>query len=204
MLPTATTRIRRSTELRRVELIEIARKILSSRGGEGLTIRAIAEDAGFTEAAIYRHFRSKDEILFGLLDEIDRTLPEWFAEVRARSREPIEQLEQILKEHLSYTERRRGVTFLVMTEILHNGNRQLSQRVRAMLRRYVDTIAEIVRQGVAEGQFNPGVDPEAVAITLFGIVQSSVTFWRFNAQAQPLTAHLEGLWTACRDGIRAR
>ena len=197
-------RVRFSTELRRMELVEVARKILASKGGEGLTTKALAKDVGFTEGAIYRHFRGKDEILLTLVDEIERTLFDRVAQARVAGETPIEQLEHIFKEHLSYAERRRGVTFLVIAEVLRNSNRQLRQRMRNVLVRYLHAIGAIVRRGVHEGQIDPQVDPNAAAITLFSILQTSVTFWRFATEDKPPAAHAEALWLAYRDGVRTR
>lgn len=53
-------------------ILEEALKLFSERGIKETTVRDIAKAVGITEGAIYRHFRSKDEIvheLFGLYSE---------------------------------------------------------------------------------------------------------------------------------------
>ena len=61
---------RRSTTVRRKQIIDTARKLIIKKGSENLTIRGIAQEMGFTESAIYRHFRSKLEILSLLVNDI--------------------------------------------------------------------------------------------------------------------------------------
>ena len=44
-------------------VLDAALRVFHTRGVHGATIRAIAEEAGITEAAIYRHFSSKSHLL---------------------------------------------------------------------------------------------------------------------------------------------
>lgn len=47
---------------RRSSLIDISTRLFASHGYEGTTIRQIAGQAGISEAAIYKHFKSKEEL----------------------------------------------------------------------------------------------------------------------------------------------
>ena len=58
---------RKSTTIRKQQIIEAARKLIIKKGSEHLTVRAIASVVNITEAAIYRHFKSKREILSFLM-----------------------------------------------------------------------------------------------------------------------------------------
>ena len=55
------------TELsgRQIEIIEAAGRILTVSGISGLTIKNLANEMKFSESAIYRHFKSKEEIIIG-------------------------------------------------------------------------------------------------------------------------------------------
>ena len=73
---------RRSTAIRKQQIIDAARKLIIRKGSEHLTVRALAKEVGLIEAAIYRHFKSKLEILSflmthimdGMLLEMERTV----------------------------------------------------------------------------------------------------------------------------------
>ena len=49
---------RKSTAVRKQQIIEAARKLIIKSGSEHLTVRSIAKEVNITEAAIYRHFKS--------------------------------------------------------------------------------------------------------------------------------------------------
>ena len=61
-------RFRMSREARRRQLIEIAVKYFSRFGFQGASTKAIAKEAGVTEAIIYRHFSTKEHLYSAILD----------------------------------------------------------------------------------------------------------------------------------------
>jgi TetR/AcrR family fatty acid metabolism transcriptional regulator len=52
---------------RQIQIIEAATKRIDEHGIQDLTIKTLAADLNLSEAALYRHFKSKNEILLGLL-----------------------------------------------------------------------------------------------------------------------------------------
>src|SRR5699024_8288106 len=52
---------------RQIEIMEAATNRISKFGIQNLTIKTLAEDIGLSEPALYRHFKSKNEILLSLL-----------------------------------------------------------------------------------------------------------------------------------------
>ena len=61
-------RKRLKAEERRSQLLRIAKKLFSECGFENTTTKAIAAAAGVTEAIIFRHFASKEELYANILD----------------------------------------------------------------------------------------------------------------------------------------
>ena len=61
-------RKRLKAEERRSQLLGIAKKLFSECGFENTTTKAIAAAAGVTEAIIFRHFASKEELYANILD----------------------------------------------------------------------------------------------------------------------------------------
>lgn len=72
---------------RRTQLIEVALELFAKRGFSGTTTREIAAAAGVSEAIIFRHFASKEELYAALLDYKNREgrVEEWLAELRGHA-----------------------------------------------------------------------------------------------------------------------
>ena len=59
---------------RQLEIIEVSGKILIEKGIKGLTTKTVASEMNFSESAIYRHFKSKEEILIALLSLLKQNM----------------------------------------------------------------------------------------------------------------------------------
>jgi TetR/AcrR family transcriptional regulator len=60
--------VRLSASERREQLIEIALDLFSRKGFKGTTTREIASAAGVTEAIIFRHFETKEQLYTAIID----------------------------------------------------------------------------------------------------------------------------------------
>jgi AcrR family transcriptional regulator len=67
----------------RTEILEVARELFSEQGYEATSLREIAERLGITKAALYYHFKSKDEILRALLAPMGDVLTELLERLEA-------------------------------------------------------------------------------------------------------------------------
>lgn len=56
-------------ETRRKQIVAVAAELFASRGFSGTTTKEIAEGAGVSEAIIFRHFASKDQLYAAILDD---------------------------------------------------------------------------------------------------------------------------------------
>jgi AcrR family transcriptional regulator len=66
---TATTRDR---------ILDVARDLFTEQGYEATSLREIADRLGFTKAALYYHFQSKEELMLALLAPIDELVDRFF------------------------------------------------------------------------------------------------------------------------------
>src|SRR5271169_5776897 len=73
------------TRLSKRAVVERALKMADADGLDTLTIRKLAQDLGVTPMALYWHFRSKDDLLEGMTEEVwdeidvrvDPSIPWW-------------------------------------------------------------------------------------------------------------------------------
>jgi len=65
----AVAQVRLSAGARREKLIEVAIDLFSRKGFKGTTTREIAAAAGVTEAIIFRHFQTKEQLYTAIIDQ---------------------------------------------------------------------------------------------------------------------------------------
>ena len=57
-------------ESRKADIITSALRIIDRSGIKALTVARLAQEVGFVESALYRHFKSKRELILFILDSI--------------------------------------------------------------------------------------------------------------------------------------
>jgi AcrR family transcriptional regulator len=120
---------RLDTAERQELIVDAARKLLIKYGSEHVTVRRIARQVGISEAAIYRHFRSKRDMPFVLINHVKNDLLAGLSTVNTRERTLLEALDSGLKCHLSAVKPRLGTTFQVVAEIASLGDRKLFETI---------------------------------------------------------------------------
>lgn len=193
-----------TTAIRRSQIVSAARKLIIKHGSEHLTVRRIAKEVGISEAAIYRHFKSKKDILFLLADHVRDNLLGDITQAKTSSRSSLDALDIVLRSHLSAIEERKGISFQVIAEIVSLGDKSLNKRVADAIDEYVSRLGDILAQGVELGELRGDLDSKAASILLFGIIQGLVNIWTLrNYGFDPLAVY-ERLWPVFREGVIKR
>ncbi|MFN3480068.1 MAG: TetR/AcrR family transcriptional regulator, partial [Thermodesulfovibrionales bacterium] len=121
---------RLSGDIRKEQIVEAALRIIAKRGVKSLTTASIAEDVGISEANIYRHFNSKDEILQGTVEKIRKGLMSNLDTVSKMTDIPaLERLKRLFMLHLDYIEKNEGIPRLVFSEEIHIGDKSLKEKL---------------------------------------------------------------------------
>ena len=194
---------RQNTGVRRAQIIDAARKLIIKYGSEHVTVSRIAKEVGISEAAIYRHFKSKKDILSLLVEQIEKDLVE-DAQTKSEGQTSLELLDKILRSHISSVEQRRGISFQVIAEIVSFGDKRLNKKVSNVISRYTDHLQKLISEGIKSGEVRQDVDLEAAAIILFGMIQGLVNIWALsNYQFDPVEKYAS-LWNTFREAIIRR
>ena len=188
---------------RQQEIVDAARKIITSKGTKSLTIRQIAKELKITDGALYRHFDAKNGIIELLIRDIDSTLLNNIKEAAQKSDDPLEKLKSIFFSHLSYAEQRKGVTFIVINETLSMKDKKLESEMYEVVRKYLKTIEAIFSEGIASGELRKGINAASASLAFFGMVQSTVTIWALSGFDSSLmrTNRLNELFDIYKRGI---
>ncbi|MFA5411152.1 MAG: TetR/AcrR family transcriptional regulator [Candidatus Omnitrophota bacterium] len=191
--------------LRQQEIIESARRIITSRGIENLTIREIAKDLRITDGAIYRHFKSKKEIISLLIDDIEKVLLNAIASAAEKTKEPLGKLENILSSHISYAEQRKGISFIVINETLNFQDKSLRRKMFGVIHRYLKKIKEILSEGIKSGALRKDADIVSASVIFFGMVQSIVTLWALSGfKYSFMKSRVQNLFDIYKKGVMTK
>jgi AcrR family transcriptional regulator len=194
------TRKYQPTGVRQKQIIDAARKIIIKHGSEHVTVKRISQEVGISEAAIYRHYKSKREILSFLIDYIgDLLIEEITGSSDSEGMTRLQILDENIKNHFSAIEQRRGIAFQVIAEIISLGDKKLNRKVAQVIENYISHIKTLLDEGVKSGEIRSDIDVEAAALVLFGTVQGIVNIWALNGYNFDVKEKYASLWSVyCR------
>jgi len=159
----------------RARIREAARALFRESGFDGATLRAIAARAGMGASSIYRHVRSKHELL--ILELADVQEEAWTSfrrgdDRRAATRERIRRFFEIQHQMLSADP---DLTVIALRATTYPEDR-VARRVLALNDRTLGLLAEIL-QGGRRRDLAPDIDVLAAARAIFHIATGARISW---------------------------
>jgi AcrR family transcriptional regulator len=197
-------RKRQRTEVRRTQIADAARTIAVKSGSEHVTVRRIAKEIGVSEGALYRHFKSKRDILSLMVERIEEDLVGDIEKGSATGGTPLETLDSSLRNHISSIQQRRGVSFQVMAEIISLGDKKLSRQASQALDAYTKRIRDILSAGIDTGEMRKDVDPEKAATLIAATLQGLVSRWALSNYDFDLEREYLSTWLLLREALVSR
>lgn len=185
---------KRSTRVRKEEIIQAALEVVGKNGVRALTIAAIAASAGMSEANIYRHFSGKDDIYSAVAEFIGSSVMSNASAIAGGSRKPLEKLETIYFSHVALIIEHPGIPRFVFSDDIHLGQRNLADTLALRIGNYIETITGVIAAGIAEGDLKPGLSPRETALTLLGMIQFTALRWTISNASFEIRPEAEKLW----------
>jgi AcrR family transcriptional regulator len=164
--PDGAARARKPGRLRRREIADAALKVIAEQGLGRFTARAIAREVGLTDAALFRHFRTKEEIVLAVIDRVEEIL---FGSFPPSGADPIDRLGAFFRRRVAIIEQNPGVARLVVSDALSQAAPPRGvARVVEFRRRSMGFARACLAEAARDGLLAPGIAPEEAAVPVLG------------------------------------
>src|SRR5574341_159715 len=106
---------RKPADSRRRQIADAALKIIADQGLARFTSLAIAREVGVSDAALFRHFATKEAIVLAVIDRVEEILFSGFPPAGA---DPVDRLGAFFRRRIEVIRQNPGVARLVGSEQL--------------------------------------------------------------------------------------
>jgi AcrR family transcriptional regulator len=195
---------KRSREARREQIAEAALEVIARHGTRSLSVGAVARRIGIVPSAIYRHFRGKEEILSAAIGRMGERLLENAGRAAAGEGGTIPRLRKLLRDHVRAIREGYAGPRIVFAEGIDGGGVSHRMEVYHVIRRYLERVAGILRQGQRAGDLRGDLDPEATAVHFLGLIQPAATLWYLSAGKFDVLLNAERSFEQFADAIRKK
>jgi AcrR family transcriptional regulator len=162
---------------RQLEIIGAAGKILTASGLSGLTIKNLAKEMQFSESAIYRHFKSKEEIILAMLnylaDGIDKRLSNL-----AKPTDPVEQFKSLFREQFRFFSENPHFVVAVFSDGLMEESQLINQSFLKLLNVKIKNLMPIIMEGQQKGIFTNAITTDELMHIIMGTFKLQMFKWR--------------------------
>jgi AcrR family transcriptional regulator len=178
---------------RRDEIVSAALAIVSETGLEGLTMKGIAAQIGVSDAALYRHFKNKSEILNAMVDRFVDGSTRSLARITAAGNSETWPLEEFFFDRCRSFAADRASAAVMFAEDLFKSDARLAARVHGAMRRHRRLLLRSIRMDQRRGRLRP-LPPEHVFTIVMGALRLLVLQWQTGGYAFPLLPAAGKLW----------
>ena len=180
---------------RQREIAEVATQLVAEKGFAKTLMRDIARGADVSVGTVYEYIRSKDDILFLIIEYWSGVWRQGLDEALAVSADPAEQL-------------RSAVEFLVrssdehpeLVHLLYREQGNLNDTARGLLKKYevqrVKKLAGVIAAAAQLGQLPPQTNPEVGATTIIVLADAWSLKGYILHKAQTADDWVEVIWRA--------
>ncbi len=132
---------------RRQQILEVLVLELEEHPGARVTTARLAELLGLSEAALYRHFRSKAQMFEALIAFAEEAVFGLVARILEQPGDAHSQCLRILQAVLSFANRNPGISRVLLGDALVGEHERLRKRVRQFFDRLETQFKQILREG---------------------------------------------------------
>ena len=172
---------------RQIEIMEAATQRIDRYGIQELTIKNLSSDINVSEAALYRHFKSKNDIMLGLLTYFTQEMSQRVEDIIAKEgRTPVERLRDVFSIQLKSFVQKPAIVSVIFAEGIFRFNKELSATVSGIMEMMHDVIDNIIKEGQDDGSVTSLVGHSTLATIITGSMRITVLKWKISGHTSDL------------------
>ncbi len=168
---------------RQLEIIEAAGQLVTEDGFAALTTKRLAERMHFTEAALYRHFNSKEEILVTMLHHLASNIDERLASVAETHPEPAERVRAMFDSQFTYFQKNPQYLMAIFATGVLEASQGIDagiERIMVVKRRH---LLNAIKDGQRSGAFTSDHSAETLTHIIMGTFRLHMLQWRMSGRS---------------------
>ncbi|EHQ87947.1 TetR/AcrR family transcriptional regulator [Desulfosporosinus youngiae] len=161
-------------------LIIAAIEVISERGLQGLTTKEVAKRQGISESTIFKHYKTKNELLLAVLDHFSQFDQAIIESMEDKKHHPIEAIIYFVDSYVTYYANYPQITAIIHTYEGFLREPQLSKRIKEIFNNRLSTMQLLIEEAKAHREFKADLDSEHLAGIIIGLERLISLKWRIN------------------------
>lgn len=168
---------------REEQIILSAIELIDKLGIDGLSIRELAKKENVTEGALYRHFKSKNEIIIEVIRYYARFDINIINTINENKSDAKYAILFLINSFAEYYENYPEITAVLCSFESLIYEPVIEKEILQLLNKRADFLIETIENGKKSGEFNSNVNSEDLADIIMGSFREIVFKWRIEKYA---------------------
>lgn len=162
---------------RQSEIINAAIRLIGAGGIQALTIKNLSSEIGVAESALYRHFKSRTEILETLLDSIKENVIVRYTQISQSKNGSLERIKDLINFQLDNFFTNPSYAIVILSDGLYKNEADLRNKIYEIMEFAKKTFIEIIEGGKKLGEIRKDIPSDQMAFVIMGSVRLMVNQW---------------------------
>ena len=165
---------------RQLEIIEVSGKILMQKGVSGLTTKNLAQEMNFSESALYRHFKDKEEIITNLITYLSQNINERFENIINTDLNAEDKMNQLFKSQFSFFKTNPHFIVIVLSDGLLDNSEKIKNAILKLMQTNSNVFKNVIQQGQESKLFNEMIDAGYLVHFVMGTFRLQMLKWKLS------------------------
>ena len=169
-----------SASKRQHEIIASAGKLLMEKGIKGLTTKNLAQEMGFSESALYRHFTNKEDIVVLLLQYLAASMKTRLDAIAQSEATASHKLTAVFNSQFQFFAQHPHFVVAVLSEGLFDESEKINQAIIQLVNYKTQLIAGLFEEGKQQKEFNIELATLDMVHITVGCFRMMMLKWKFS------------------------
>ena len=165
---------------RQIEIIEAATKLIGEKGIQNVTTKHLADEIGFSEPALYRHFKGKTEILVSVLEYFRTKMSDSLKPLLDKQKTGLAKIKQLVEFQFDLFTKNPAIIMVIFAETSFQYDIILSATVNKLLNQKKQLAISIIEEGIADGSIRDDINVDQLMSIILGSMRFNVLQWRLS------------------------
>ncbi len=165
---------------RKEQLVITAVDIINELGIQGLSTREIARRLGVSEATLFRHFKSKNELIAAVLDYFTQFDEDIIQTIKLKQLPPKEAIIFMVSSYAEYYENYPAITSIMQLFDVLRYETELTKKIKDIVSKRTALVMELIRDAQKAGEINPALDCTCITDIITGFIREICLNWRIG------------------------
>ena len=194
---------RLSREARRSQIVDCTLALLADTPIDRITTRQVARELGISQPALFRHFRSRDEIFEAVVLHARGKLEQLAAQTLERCEPPLDSIAALIRELVAFVTQHPGMPRLLFYDVGSSAAASYHGPLAQLVTLQRSLTTELVRNAQRAGTVDNGIDPARAASLLIAALQGLMLQWQLSGRALRLDMAADAMLAFWRAGLTA-